>query len=230
MGIQMLKLHWKAAKWPMLPVLIAAFGLPMMAGRRAWGAEYTVDSLQAQSAWSVVTDAAAYGVTFPILAAIAGSILGLTAWTWDHKYNHVYALSLPISRWKYAVMKFGGGVILIGATTATFGAGAGLSAALANLPTGLQTYAGALSAHFFVATLSAYALLFALASGTIRTATIVIGSVVAFAAFGDGIFALLGNLWAPLGQVNIAQLAYLLLIDNGGPLSVFASNWMLFDV
>jgi len=230
MGIQMLKLHWKAARWPMLPVLIAAFGLPMMAGRAAWGAEYSVDSLQTQSAWSVVSEAAAYGLTFPILAAIAGSILGLTAWNWDHKHNHIYALSLPISRWKYAVMKFGGGVLLVGATTVAFGAGAGLSASLADLPTGLQTYAGALSVHFFVATLTAYALLFALASGTIKTATIVIGSVIAFAAFGDGIFALAGNFWAPLGDVNVGQLAYFLLIDNDGPLSIFAGNWMLFDV
>jgi len=230
MGIQMLKLHWKAAKWPMLPVLIAAFGLPMMAGRAAWGAEYSVDSLQTQSAWTVVSDAAAYGLTFPILAAITGAVLGLTAWSWDHKYNHLYALSLPVSRWKYSVLKFGGGVILVGATSATFAAGAGISASLATLPTGLQTYPGALAIHFFVASLTAYALLFSLASGTIKTAMIVIGSVIAFIGFGDGVFALLGNFWAPLAQTDMVQLAYLILIENDGPLSIFAGNWMLFDV
>src|SRR6056297_3352917 len=127
MGTQMLKLHWRAARWPMLPVLIAAFGLPLMAGWSTWDATYSVDAVEATSAWSVIDSTAVWGLSFPVLAAIAGSIIGLCAWTWDHKHDHIYALSLPIHRWKYSAMKFAGGTILVAATTGVFAMGAGLS-------------------------------------------------------------------------------------------------------
>ena len=57
MGMQMLKLHWKAARWPMLPVLVAAFGLPMWTGRSAWGATYTIDSFW-ECQWETVGESA----------------------------------------------------------------------------------------------------------------------------------------------------------------------------
>jgi hypothetical protein len=230
MGIQMLKVHWRAARWPMLPVLVAAFGLPLMAGSAAWGATYSVDSLSANGAFAVTESAAVFGLSFPIVAAIAGAVLGLSAWSWDHRQDHVYALSLPIPRWKYSAIKFGGGTILVGVTTAVFAVGATVSAALANLPSGLHAYPGALSIHFLIATQTAFALLFALASGTIRTATIVLGCVIGLAVFGVPLLEFLGNFWSPLGEFDLSHFAYSMLVENDGPLSVFAGNWMLFDV
>lgn len=230
MGIQMLKLHWRAARWPMLPVLVAAFGLPLMAGWAAWGATYTTDALQSTSAWSVTDGAATFGLGFPVVAAVAGAVLALSAWSWDHRQDHVYALSLPIARWKYAAIKFGGGTILVAATTCVFALGAGLSASLAQLPAGLQAYPGTLSIHFLVATQTAFALMFALASGTIRTATIVLGGILAVALFGAPVLDLLGGLWAPIGEFDLGRFAYTVLVENDGPLSIFAGNWMLFDV
>lgn len=230
MGTQMLKLHWRAARWPMLPVLVAAFGLPLMAGWATWGATYTADSSEMASAWSVIDGAAVWGLSFPVLAAVAGAVIGLCAWTWDHRHDHVYPLSLPIARWKYAALKFAGGTILVAGTTAVFAAGAGLSSLLAELPAGIRAYPGNLAVHFFVATQTAFALLFALASGTIRTAMIFIGGVLALAIAGQPTLELLGNVWAPIGQVDLGRLAYSLLVENDGPLSIFSGNWMLFDV
>ncbi len=230
MGIQMLKLHWRAARWPMLPVLVAAFGLPLMAGSAAWGATYSVDHLSASGAVAVTDGAAVFGLTFAIVAAIAGSILGISAWSWDHRQDHVYALSLPVPRWKYSALKFGGGTILVGATTALFALGATTSSLLANLPAGLRAYPGALSLHFLIATQTAFALLFALASGTMRTATIVLGCVMGLAIFGVPLLDFLGNFWSPLGDFDLVRFAYATLVENDGPLSIFAGNWMLFDV
>jgi hypothetical protein len=230
MGIQMLKLHWRAARWPMLPVLVAAFGLPLMAGQAAWGATYSVDSLASNGAFAVTDGAAVFGLTFPIVAAIAGAILGLSAWSWDHRQDHVYALSLPLPRWKYSALKFGGGTILVGATTLVFAAGATVSAVLANLPAGLHAYPGTLSVHFLIATQTAFALLFALASGTMRTTTVLLGCVIGLAVFGVPLLDFLGNFWAPIGEFDLGRFAYAVLLENDGPLSIFTGNWMLFDV
>lgn len=230
MGIQMLKVHWRAARWPMLPVLVAAFGLPLMAGWAAWGATYSVESLQSTGAWAVTDRAAVFGLSFPVVAALAGSILGISAWTWDHRQDHVYALSLPLPRWKYAAIKFGGGTILVGATATVFAFGATASALLADLPVGLKAYPGMLSLHFLIATQTAFALLFALASGTIRTTTIILGSMIALAIFGQPILNTFGAIWEPLAHIDLGRLAYSLLLENDGPLSIFSGNWMLFDV
>lgn len=230
MGIQMLKLHWKAAKWPMLPVMIAAFGLPMMAGRAAWGGTYGEYTLQSQGVWGLVSESAAYALTFPLLALISGTILGLTAWSWDHQQNHIYPLSLPIARWQYAAMKFGGGVILLTATSGVFLAGAGISASLAQLPVGLRAYPVALTGHFFLASLTGYSLLFALAGGTMRTAVLTLSGTAILLIFGNGIFDLGGLFWEPLGAVDVPMTLFTFLVEGNGPLSVFSGNWMLFDV
>lgn len=230
MSMQMLKLHWRAARWPMLPVLIAAFGLPLMAGWSTWDSADGAGTLEMMSAWSVIDGAAVWGLSFPVLAAVGGAVIGLCAWTWDHKHDHIYALSLPIARWKYVAIKFGGGTVLVAATTGVFALGAGLSSMLADLPMGLRAYPGSLSIHFFVATQTAFALLFALASGTIRTATIFIGAVIALAIAGQPTLDVLGGFWAPIGTIDLGQLAHSLLVENDGPLSIFSGNWMLFDV
>lgn len=229
MGIQMLKVHWKAARWPMLPVLVVAFGLPLMAGRSAWDGQKGL-TLANSGAWIDVNTVAAFGVVFPFLAFTAGTVLALTAWTWDHNAGHVYPLSLPIERWRYAAMKFGGGVILLAATSTVFFAGASITSALSTLPVGLKAYPGALSIHFFMAGLTAYALMFALAAGTMRTAVLVIAGVFVTFAFGDAILDLAGYLWAPLADIRISVLLYTFLVEGNGPLSVFSGNWMLFDV
>jgi hypothetical protein len=230
MGIEMLKLHWKAARWPMLPVLIAAFAMPLMAGRSAWGGTYGETSIGSGGVWAVVNDAAGFALTFPLLAIVSGTILGLTAWNWDHRHNHIYPLSLPIARWRYAAMKFGSGVILLGATSGVFFAGAALSAGLAQLPVGLNAYPAELSVHFFLASLTGYALLFALAGGTMKTAVAVISLSMVALFFGNGLFDLGGVFWAPLARVDVPSTLYLFLVEGNGPFSVFAGNWMLFDV
>jgi len=230
MGIQMLKVHWKGAKWLMLPVMVAAFGLPLMAGRAAWGRSYSVEGLQSQSAWSVVSESAAYSLTFPLLALVLGAVVGLTAWNWDHKIGHVYPLSLPISRWKYAMLKFGSGALLVGATSGVFFLGAGISSSLASLPVGLETYPGALSAHFFMASLTSYSLLFALAGGTIRTAVIVISTVTVMVFFGNSLAELASNFYGPLAGLDVPTLMFTFFVEGDGPLSIFSGNWMLIDV
>jgi len=226
----MLKLHWKAARWPMLPVLIAAFGLPMMAGRFTWGRTYSVEALESRAAWTILQEAGAFALTFPFLAVLTGIVVALTAWNWDHKAGHVYTLSLPISRWRYATMKFVTGLFMVGGTAGIFLSGASITSSLASLPPGLNTYPVGLSVHFFLASLTTYAIFFALAAGTIRTAVIVMSTAIALTFAGPGMVALASQFVPALEGVSPTAYVASLLFEGPGPLSIFGGSWMLIDV
>ena len=101
----MLFLHWKQIKVALIPFVIAAFGLPLVAVQ-GLGGSIEMTTAAAEAYRSV----AAYGIwmpAYPLLAGGIGITLALSAWNWDHQLNHVYALSLPISRWRYAALKMG---------------------------------------------------------------------------------------------------------------------------
>jgi len=230
MGIQMLKLHWKAAKWPMLPVLIAAFGLPWMAGQAAWAAS---DSPTLSAGyWYMVTSAGSTGILMPFLAMAAGSIVALTAWNPDHKHDHIYPLSLPIARWKYSTLKYASGAIIMLGTGAIFFAGAATVTAGMQLPVGLSAYPVELSGKFVVAGLTSYSLLFALAAGTMRSALLVISSVAFLLLFGN-ILVGFAETVVPAMQVlelDVSGDFLELLTEGPGPLRVFSGSWSLIDV
>ncbi|MBT8403800.1 MAG: hypothetical protein KJP18_08090, partial [Gemmatimonadetes bacterium] len=100
---QLLSLHWKAARWGLLPWVVAAFGVPfLIVGRMRADA-----TLQSSDVWLQM---ATISPLFPLMAVAAGATVALSAWSWDHRHGHVYALALPVSRWRYAASKFAGGL------------------------------------------------------------------------------------------------------------------------
>ncbi len=230
MGIQMLKLHWKAAKWPMLPVLIGAFGLPLMAGRLGWGLATGPGESLTGSGWNMVVTSSTMGLLFPFLAMATGAIVALSAWNADHQAGHIYPLSLPIARWKYAALKYGGGVIILAGTGTLFLAGATITTATLTLPVGLNAYPLELSGRFMLASLTAYSALFALASGTMRTAVLTLSALGAVLIFGNGMLAFVGNFVPGLTGIDVVQEMHQLLLQGSGPLRVFSGNWSLIDV
>ena len=106
----MLYLHWKQVRWGLLPFAFAAYALPLLAVQglgTAPGMEATT-----LEAYRIVGGFQVWLPVFPLLAAAVGMTLALSAWNWDHQLKHVYALSLPISRWRYAALKMGAGATL----------------------------------------------------------------------------------------------------------------------
>jgi hypothetical protein len=212
----MLFLHWKQARFPLLPFVVAAFGLPLFSIQ-----EIAPDV--ANGVWFSSVDSPFAELSLPIypaLAILTGVVLALTAWNWDHQMNHVYALSLPLARWEYAMLKMGAGAVLALIPTAAIWIGAQLASASVVLPEGLHAYPNELTFRFFLAVLLSYALVFALASGTTKTASWVMGTVVGVVVFGSMVFEAFG----------VGDLALQSLWSAGGPLEVFTGSWALFDV
>jgi len=216
---RLLEVSWEASRLALFPLTVAAFGLPI-AAVQAFAFEPSAGTLWYLSPWLPV---------FPLLAICTGFTLALTVWNWDHQGQHIYALSLPVTRSGWALEKMSAGILLMCLPASAFAAGSFLSTAFLDLPDGLHAYPLDLSLRFFFACLVAYSIMFALAAGSIRTATLVMGSVIGFftagqilVSFGSTLFGY-DDFFLLQSFLNVAQ-------DWPGPLHVFVGDWMLVDV
>jgi hypothetical protein len=223
----MLYLHWKQIRIVLIPFVIAAFGLPLLSVQ---GFEVARGSLPADALALHGLDAVQVWVgAFPALAVAIGVTLALSSWNWDHQLNHVYSLSLPISRWEYAVTKMGAGAVLALLPAGAFWVGSLVATASVHLPIGLHAYPNGLALRFLLSVLVSYALVFALAAGTIRTTVIVLSTLAAFFLVGAGIQSYLAVTFPSLHQMNVVNdVAHILSLT--GPFAVFTGSWALIDV
>lgn len=228
MAKQMLFLHWKAARWALLPFVVAAFGLPLLVVQRLGGP----GAAERGDAFGqlLVESGMMLSPLFPMLAAVTGAVIALTAWSWDHRIGHVYALSLPVPRWRYAGLKFGTGALLVLIPTLTLALGVAIASASVDLPLGIRAYPEALVLRFTTATLTAYGLTFALASGTMRTAVILISAILVVVFLGNPIAGFLADFVPALENVRPTRVLFELASSWPSPFQVFLGDWMLFDV
>ncbi len=224
----MLFLHWKQIKVVLLPLVVAAFALPLLSiqGLGSWGS-FPHETI---SAYQFTMNSAFWAPVFPALAAVTGITLALSSWNWDHQLHHVYALSLPLRRWQYAALKMGAGTVLALLPAASFWAGAHLAAASVALPAGLNAYPNALTVRFLASIMASYALLFALAAGTVRTTMIVVTGLLAFMLVGGTAGDLLGNHFEAFQRVDVVGTFLRALVSRNGPFEVFSGSWLLIDV
>lgn len=225
---QMLNLHWKAGRWAILLLVPVCFGLPLLVARFA-----TTSARGLEPSFVAVTmihGSQVWAPVFPLIAALAGIALALSAWTWDHRGNHIYALSLPLPRWEYALLKFTAGAILLVLPVFALYIGALLGSATLEAPDGLRTYPFALGGRFLLGSLIAYAITFAMGAGTVKTTLRIVIGVVLFlivgTLVGDFLQSLLGleTAWSPFSLLERA------LLDWPGPFHVYGGSWMLIDV
>jgi len=219
MFFRLLEVSWESSRLPLFPLTLAAFGLPLMAVQ-AFAFQPAVSSLWYLDPWLPV---------FPLLAITVGFTLALTVWNWDHQGEHIYSLSLPVTRSGWALEKMSAGIALMCIPAAAFTLGSFLATAFLDLPEGLHAYPTDLSLRFFFASLTAYSMMFALAAGSIRTALTVIGGTLAFFVFGQVLVSFGSRL---LGYPDIFLLGAVLdgATSWPGPLHVFVGDWMLVDV
>jgi hypothetical protein len=224
----MLYMHWKQIRLVLIPLVLASFGLPLVAVAglgAAPGASAT--SLNA----SVVINALGVWLPFfPALALAIGVILALSAWNWDHRLGHVYALSLPLTRMEYALLKMGAGAALVLLPAAAMWLGANVAAASVALPAGLHAYPNQLAIRFLLATLIAYSTLFAMAAGTVKTSVWIVGGSLGLILAGIIGSDLLILRYGVLDQTDLVGRALTWLLNAPGPLEVFTGNWSLIDV
>jgi hypothetical protein len=210
--------QWKWSRLILLPFVLAAFALPILSVREAWNphangweARQLLDALQA------------WGVAYPALATTIALFMAMTAWSADHRGRHVYALSLPIPRWRYALHRFGAGAVLLAVVVGALWIGAMIAVANAQVPDGLQAYPTAIAVRFALALFLAYAVFFAITAGTTRTAGY-------FLAILGGLLVVQVLTAAAGLEVRLIPFIGDRLILWPGPLEIFSGRWMLIDV
>jgi hypothetical protein len=223
----MLFVHWKQVRLLLIPFVVAAFGLPLLAVQ-GLGADAT-GGVSAE-VYQIVSGYQVWLPLFPMLAGAIGIVLALTAWNWDHLLGHVYALSLPVARWEYALLKMGAGIALGLVPTLAFWIGAHVAAASVTLPAGLNAYPNQLALRFFLAMLMAYAFFFALGAGTVKTTVWVVTGIFAALVASEVLGDVLVLYFSGLENLSYLELATDWLVERGGPFEVFTGNWTLIDV
>ena len=169
------------------------------------------------------------GALFPFLVVAVGTLVALGVWYWDHTENHILALSLPVTRRRYVLTKFGAGAALIVPVATAFSLGALVAAAGLELPAWLRAFPGRLGFKFLLATFTVYALIFALAAGTIPTT---LKTLTAIAIIAVAIPALPLLVGASAGEVflRISEVVYRVLYEWPGPFAVLGGDWSLIGV
>jgi len=224
----MLFLHWKQIRLTLIPLAMAAFGLPLLVIEGLG----TPPGMSASSleAYTFMFGIQSWLPMFPILAAAIGMTLALSAWNWDHQLKHVYALSLPLSRWEYTTAKFVAGAALALIPAAGLWLGAHVASASLSLPAGLNAYPNQLGLRFALAVLLSYGLFSAMAAGTVRTTLVVASVVITFVVVGTMAGEVLGTRYVWFAQNNLVESVVVWLAQAPGPFEVFGGSWSLIDV
>lgn len=206
--------QWKWTKGLAFFGVLVGFALPLLSLRTALGAESVATFINIMAAW---------GVGYAIAAGALGLMIAVVSWGFDHRLRHVYALSLPIPRWRYVLMRFGAGVVTLALPVlAVFIAGE-IVAHSSLVPKELHAYPVALTLRFAFALLVAYALFFAISAATPRTAGYLLGAM----AFLIVAQVLLGAIGAKFDVVsNFLRIVF----ATPGLLAVFGGRWTLVDV
>ncbi|HJQ21362.1 MAG TPA: hypothetical protein VJ867_13525 [Gemmatimonadaceae bacterium] len=206
--------QWKWTRTVALLSAVVAFSIPIAALQSAREAVTPQEFIGRMQSW---------GLGYALLAAMLGLLVALAAWGHDHQGRHVYALSLPVDRKRYVLLRLGAGAAFLVPGVVAVLLGSLVVLGLGAIPTGLHAFPLALTARFALATFTAYVLFFAIGSGTTRTAAYVLG-VVAFVLFVQFLISATG------GEFNLLEYVASALFGRGGVLSVFSGRWMLVDV
>jgi len=213
-------MQWKTSAAAVALLAAAGFIVPLVTVQQAG---FTVGDRRAWDLVVMLSTIESAGALFPIVAIILGLSLSVGAWSADHQGDHVYALTLPIPRWHYVLLRFGAGLVLIVPVTAAVALGCAVAIGSIDVPSGLQTYAGAITLRFGLAALVSYAVTFALAAGTKRTVAAVVGLILVLIA----VTLLLESLGV---GVNLVEIVANAVFRRPGPFEVLAGPWMLIGV
>lgn len=226
---EVLRAQWLSTRWLLVPLVLMCIGLPQAVVRLALLDAQKFGTESVLGAAVLLQALEAYSMIFPYLAGITGALIALAAWNWDHRTGHVYALSLPISRAEYTLLKLWAGAVMLLAVAVAIWIGAWIATSSVQIPDGVRAYPFAFGARFLLAGTLLYATFFALASGTIRTTLIVVIGLNLVLIGGSIVIPWLEtrylvDLWTPTELIGHA------LRTMPGPFRVFGGSWLLIDV
>lgn len=214
----MLFTQWKWSRAVLLPLVIAAFAVPVYSV-----GPFSEAGVSRGQIAPMLAQMQIWGFGYMIAAWFTGLVVAAAAWSYDTKGKHVYALSLPIPRWHYLLLRYGAGALLLLIPALFLWIGALVATASAQIPLGVHAYPTALAVRFLLAAFLAYSVMFA-ASGLPKKIGIIVGVGIAAVVLTD----------AALDQIMGHSVLIPGLLDWAlrwpGFLEVFAARWMLIDV
>jgi hypothetical protein len=212
----LLEVQWKSTRVLMLLAALIGFALPVLSSRAT-----RPSSPGTSDGRLMVMAMESFGVGYVLLAAGCGLAVAILAWSADHRGRHVYALTLPVSRARYAAMRYGAGILFILIPTLAVLLGCLVAVATTRVATGLHAYPIALTLRFFLATALSFSIFFAISAATAKTAGVVL------AVIGAGF--VLSVVLSASSRLNAFEYFAAFLFAEPGVLSVFTGRWTLFD-
>lgn len=209
--------QWRESRLAMVVLAGIALAVPLLSLRGAGAAT------DPWASWDLLRATAQWGTGYPVLALGAAIALAAGAWWPDHRTKHVYALTLPVSRARYLLLRYAAGLTLLLVIAVILAASTIIATMRVSLPAFLHAYPGGITVRFFLAGLSAYTILFGLMGLTPRMVRLVAAAFLLLVL--ASIVADLASLgWNPLATVADA------LLSPYSPLVIFRARWMLIDV
>ncbi|MHB1096444.1 MAG: hypothetical protein ACYC3F_09735 [Gemmatimonadaceae bacterium] len=212
--------QWKWSRPAILLAVLVAGYIPVAALRSM--PYKSADTYYIPMLYQSITAASMY---YQWLALFVAVIVAISAWQADGQRQHVYALSLPVPRWRFVLLRFGAGAALLGVVAAAVGLFGGVAAAIAPLPPMLHAYPIGLAVRFWLGSLIPFGLIFALLVSNPRRVRLVVAGVATIIVV-DMALATIGVIEKPVVFGTIVDAIY----SGRGPLAAFLSKWMLVDV
>ncbi len=219
MFTEVLRAQWRGSR--VATVILALLGFAAMLTTVYWGGDLGSAGSTRVAYWLAASERIAS--LLPYLSLLVGVASGFGAWAPDHAGRHVYALSLPISRPRFVALRFGAGAVITAVPAVAVLLGAIVASLSVSLPEGLHAYPAQLTTRFLLASLTVYAIIFALAIAS-RRAQLLVAGVIGGVIVADILLAA----WSVPFSVTAQTLFW--LTTWPGPLSIFAGSWTLFDV
>jgi hypothetical protein len=212
----MLLVQWKACRHVVIALVTASLALPIASVRTGWRAEATNYAM-------MLNELELWGYLYPVLAIVSAIAMAWTAWRSDRRGNHVYALLLPVPRWRYVLLRYGASGLLLVPLVLAVWIGALAAVLPLDLPSGLRTFPHLLALKYFVTLGMCFAIAFAVAAASTRTLGLAVRALGVFLAVHIAVLLL-----EP--KVNLLWRLTTALATWPGPLSPLGGRWMLIDV
>jgi predicted membrane protein len=210
--------QWKWNRLALLPAVLLAFGLPLLSVQ-----DTALVREGRFTAAGLLESLGRFAPLFPLLAGFIALLLAVGIWRADHQGRHVYALTLPLARWRFVLLRLGAGLVLLAVPLSAFWAGARLAAWSATVPPGLHAYPDLLALRFGLAALVAFGFFFAISAGSTRTAGWILALLAAW-ILAQIILHGVGSRTDIVSPVLDDFFAW------PGPFDIFTGRWMLIDV
>lgn len=212
----MIRLSWKGSWHLIVALSAAALALPIVSVRTGWRGT-------GQHLPRFLIELQLWGLLYPALAAVAGIVVAVVVWASDRRGHHIYALLLPIPRWRYVLLRYLAGLVLLLPVVLALWIGAVIATASLDMPPGLRQFPHALTAKFALALLLLFGLAFAAAAASRKALGIGFRVLGLFVAVHIAVIML-----SP--KTNLIWTLVTALSTWPGPFAPLGGRWMLIDV